>query len=134
MHEKVAIAHQLSRLGVDVCESGFPVASPGDFEAVSIIAKEVGPAMYPGRTQPMVIAGLARAVERDIDTCFEAVKHAPRHRIHTFLATSDIHVSAPPSLLPSSLLLSRFVSPLFWHLTKPLVDSFDPAVATQAAD
>ena len=93
IHEKLAIAHQLSVLGVDVCEAGFPVASLGDFEAVSAIAKEVGPRSH-GREAPMVIAGLARAMQKDIDRCFEAVRHAPRHRIHTFLATSDLHVSA----------------------------------------
>lgn len=93
LQEKVAIAHQLSRLGVDVCEAGFPVASNGDFDAVRRIATEVGPLMYPGREAPMTIAGLARATEKDIDRCYEAVRHAPRHRIHTFLATSDIHVS-----------------------------------------
>ena len=92
MREKVAIAHQLCRLGVDVCEAGFPIASPGDFEAVSIIAKEVGH-ITEGRSQPMTIAGLARATEKDIDRCYEAVRHAPKHRVHTFLATSDIHVS-----------------------------------------
>ena len=94
IHEKVSIAHQLSRLGVDVCEAGFPVASPGDFEAVSVIAREVGAVSHAERRggQPMVIAGLARATEKDIDRCFEAVRHAPRHRIHTFLATSDIHL------------------------------------------
>jgi 2-isopropylmalate synthase len=91
--EKLEIARQLSRLGVDVCEAGFPIASPGDFEAVRRIAKEVGP-LTEGRKsgQPMVIAGLARANELDIDRAFEAVKAAPRHRIHTFLATSDIHL------------------------------------------
>ena len=93
IHEKLAIAHQLSLLGVDVCEAGFPVASPGDFEAVSAIAKEVGPRSH-GRDKPMIIAGLARAMQKDIDRCYDAVRHAPRHRIHTFLATSDLHVSA----------------------------------------
>jgi 2-isopropylmalate synthase len=92
LNEKLAIAAQLCRLGVDVCEAGFPVASPGDFNAVRRIAQEVGPAMYPGRESTMVIAGLARAMEKDIDRCFEAVRPAPRHRIHTFLATSDIHL------------------------------------------
>ena len=94
IHEKISIAHQLSRLGVDVCEAGFPVASQGDFEAVSTIAREVGAVTLPERRggAPMTIAGLARATEKDIDRCFEAVRHAPRHRIHTFLATSDIHL------------------------------------------
>ena len=92
--EKVAIAHQLCRLGVDVCEAGFPVASPGDFEAVRTIAREVGSVVHEGRDKPMVICGLARATEKDIDRCFDAVRHAPLHRVHTFLATSDIHVRA----------------------------------------
>ena len=93
LREKVAIAHQLTALGVDVCEAGFPIASLGDFEAVRTIAREVGSVVGAGRKEPMVIAGLARATEKDIDRCYEAVKDAPRHRIHTFLATSDIHVS-----------------------------------------
>ena len=92
LREKVAIAHQLNRLGVDVCEAGFPIASPGDFEAVRTIARDVGCVVEAGRAAPMVIAGLSRATEKDIDRCFDAVRHAPRHRIHTFLATSDIHL------------------------------------------
>jgi 2-isopropylmalate synthase len=91
--EKLEIARQLSRLGVDICEAGFPIASPGDFEAVRRIAQEVGPLTEGRRTgQPMVIAGLARANQEDIARAYEAVKVAPRHRIHTFLATSDIHL------------------------------------------
>jgi 2-isopropylmalate synthase len=93
VEEKLEIARQLSRLGVDICEAGFPIASPGDFEAVRRIAQEVGPLTEGRRTgQPMVIAGLARANEKDILRAYEAVKPAPRHRIHTFLATSDIHL------------------------------------------
>ncbi|MBW7958489.1 MAG: 2-isopropylmalate synthase [Anaerolineae bacterium] len=93
VEEKLEIARQLSRLGVDICEAGFPIASPGDFEAVRRIAEEVGP-LTEGRKdgQPMVIAGLARANETDISRAYEAVRSAPRHRIHTFLATSDIHL------------------------------------------
>ena len=93
VEEKVEIARQLSRLGVDICEAGFPIASPGDFEAVRRIAEEVGP-LTEGRRggRPMVIAGLARANEPDIRRAHEAVRAAPRHRIHTFLATSDIHL------------------------------------------
>ena len=93
VEEKLEIARQLSRLGVDICEAGFPIASPGDFEAVRRIAKEVGP-VTDGRKsgQPMVIAGLARANRQDIRRAYDAVKVAPRHRIHTFLATSDIHL------------------------------------------
>lgn len=91
--EKLEIARQLSRLGVDICEAGFPIASPGDFEAVRRIAEEVGPLTENRATgEPMVIAGLARANKTDISRAYEAVKIAPRHRIHTFLATSDIHL------------------------------------------
>src|SRR5687767_5422944 len=82
--EKLEIAHQLSRLGVDVIEAGFPAASPGDFEAVRTIAREVhGP----------VIAGLARAHSADIDRAAEAVREAERPRIHTFISTSDTHIT-----------------------------------------
>lgn len=93
VEEKLEIARQLSRLGVDICEAGFPIASPGDFDAVRRIAEEIGP-LVEGRKngQPMVIAGLARANREDISRAYEAVKVAPRHRIHTFLATSDIHL------------------------------------------
>jgi len=92
-NEKVDIAKQLSRLGVDVCEAGFPIASQGDFESVSQVAKTAGH-LTEGRASglPMRIAGLARANEKDIETCYNAVKHAPLHRIHTFLASSDIHL------------------------------------------
>ena len=91
--EKLKIAFQLSTMGVDVCEAGFPIASPGDFEAVSRIAKEIGP-LVEGRPSglPMRICGLSRANEKDIRRCYNAIKHAPLHRIHTFLATSDIHL------------------------------------------
>jgi len=86
VHEKLEIARQLSRLGVDICEAGFPIASPGDFEAVSLIASEIGPLTEGRKTgQPMVIAALARANQKDIHRAYEAVKAAPRHRIHTFL-------------------------------------------------
>ncbi len=81
--EKLEIAHQLARLGVDIIEAGFPIASPGDFEAVQAIARQVeGP----------VIAGLARANAADIDRAWEAVRDAARPRIHTFVSTSDIHI------------------------------------------
>src|SRR4051794_23234250 len=81
--EKLEIAHQLARLNVDIIEAGFPIASPGDFEAVQAIAREVeGP----------IIAGLARANPADVDRAWEAVKDAERPRIHTFVSTSDIHI------------------------------------------
>lgn len=93
VEEKVEIAKQLSRLGVDVCEAGFPVASEADFEAVQRIAREIGP-LTEGRKsgKPMVICGLARSTQKDIQAAYEAVRYAPLHRIHTFLATSDIHL------------------------------------------
>ncbi len=81
--EKLEIAQQLARLGVDVIEAGFPIASPGDFEAVQGIARLVdGP----------VIAGLARAYSADIETAWSALRDAERPRIHTFISTSDIHI------------------------------------------
>ena len=81
--EKLEIAHQLARLGVDIIEAGFPIASPGDFEAVEAIAREVhGP----------IVAGLARANPADVERAWEAVRDAERPRIHTFLSTSDIHI------------------------------------------
>jgi 2-isopropylmalate synthase len=94
VEEKLEIARQLSRLGVDICEAGFPIASPGDFEAVRRIAEEIGPLMEGRKSgEPMVITGLARANRDDIQRAYDAVKVAPRHRIHTFLATSDIHLN-----------------------------------------
>ena len=81
--EKVEIAQQLARLGVDVIEAGFPITSPGDFEAVEAIARGVeGP----------VICGLARTHKADIDAAWGAVKDSQRPRIHTFISTSDIHI------------------------------------------
>ena len=83
VEEKVEIAHQLARLGVDVIEAGFPISSPGDFAAVQRIAREVrGP----------TIAGLARAIPADIDRAWEALRDAPKPRIHTFISASDIHL------------------------------------------
>jgi 2-isopropylmalate synthase len=86
VEEKLAIARQLARLGVDVIEAGFPFASPGDFEAVHRIAQEVGTVDGP------TICGLARATQGDIARAAEAIKPAAKGRIHTFLATSDIHM------------------------------------------
>src|SRR5829696_6208335 len=81
--EKLEIAHQLARLGVDVVEAGFPISSPGDFEAVQAIARDVhGP----------VVCGLARANPQDVDAAWNAVKDSERPRIHTFISTSDIHI------------------------------------------
>jgi len=84
--EKLEIAGLLDEMGVDIIEAGFPIASEGDFAAVSEIAKQ---------TQSAVICGLARANFKDIDRCWEAVKHARRPRIHTFIGTSPLHRAIP---------------------------------------
>jgi 2-isopropylmalate synthase len=84
--EKLEIARQLDKLGVDVIEAGFPAASPDDLAAVQRISREVGTEDGP------IICGLARAVEGDILKCWEGVKDAAKPRIHTFLGTSDIHL------------------------------------------
>ncbi len=81
--EKLRLAHQLDRLGVDVIEAGFPIASDGDFAAVEAIAAVI---------HRPIIAALARACQPDIECAWEALKHAARPRIHVFLATSDIHL------------------------------------------
>lgn len=83
IYEKLEIARQLVKLGVDVIEAGFPIASPGDFQAVKAIADNI---------KGVVVAGLCRAVEKDIDRAWEAVKGAEKPRLHTFIATSDIHM------------------------------------------
>ncbi len=83
VQEKLRLAHQLERLGVDVIEAGFPIASEGDFAAVQVVAATI--------RQP-IIAGLARACSQDIERAWQALKGAARPRIHVFLATSDIHL------------------------------------------
>lgn len=85
MEEKMQVARQLEKLGVDVIEAGFPIASQGDFDAVNMIAREI---------KECTVCGLARAREEDIKRCWEAVKDAERPRIHTFIATSPIHREA----------------------------------------
>jgi 2-isopropylmalate synthase len=82
--EKLVLARKLQQLGVDIIEAGFPIASAGDAEAVRRVATEV---------EGLIIAGLARCVEKDIKVAWEAVRCASRPRIHTFLATSDIHLA-----------------------------------------
>jgi 2-isopropylmalate synthase len=83
VQEKLIIAKQLAKLNVDVIEAGFPIASNGDFEAVRLIAKEV---------KSPVICGLARTTKEDIKRCWDAVKYSKKPRIHTFVATSDVHI------------------------------------------
>ena len=82
VHEKVEIAHQLAKLKVDVIEAGFPISSPAQFDAVKRIAEEVD----------AIIAGLARANEKDVKSAGEALVSAPKKRIHTFSSTSDYHI------------------------------------------
>ncbi|NNK79632.1 MAG: 2-isopropylmalate synthase [Litoreibacter sp.] len=84
--EKLEIANLLDEMGVDIIEAGFPIASEGDFRAVSEISRQ---------TQNAVICGLARANYKDIDRCWEAVQHAKKPRIHTFIGTSPLHRAIP---------------------------------------
>lgn len=84
LQEKLRLAQQLEVLGVDIIEAGFPASSPGDFEAVAAIAANAGAEVQ--------IAGLARCVSRDIELCWDAVKNAKNPRIHTFIATSPLHM------------------------------------------
>jgi 2-isopropylmalate synthase len=92
--EKLEIAEQLARLGVDIIEAGFPIASQGDFEAVEAIAKTVsGP----------TIAGLSRTAFKDVDRAWEAVRHAAKPRIHIFIATSKIHMEKKLRMTPDQV-------------------------------
>ena len=92
--EKLEIAEQLARLGVDILEAGFPVASQGDFEAVEAVARAVrGP----------VIAGLSRTALADVDRAWEALRHAERARIHVFIATSPIHMEKKLRMTPDQV-------------------------------
>src|SRR3990170_461666 len=93
--EKVRIAKVLERMRVDIIEAGFPVASPGDFEAVRAVAEAV---------TDSTVCGLARAVEKDIDRAAEAIKPAKRGRIHTFIATSPIHMQHKLRMTPEQVL------------------------------
>lgn len=95
--EKIAVAKQLAKLGVDCIEAGFPIASTGDFEAVKAVAQSVeGP----------IIAGLARTDEADIKRAWEALKDAQKPRIHTFIATSNIHMKHKLKKTPDEVLKS----------------------------
>ncbi|MDO9155633.1 MAG: 2-isopropylmalate synthase, partial [Sediminibacterium sp.] len=83
--EKLGLALQLEELGVDIIEAGFPVSSPGDFESVTQIAKNIKNA---------TVCGLTRAVQKDIEVAAQALKYAVRPRIHTGIGTSDFHIKA----------------------------------------
>ena len=95
LEEKLEVAMLLDSMGVDVIEAGFPIASNGDFEAVTEIAK---------RVRRATVAGLARAGQKDIDRAGEAVKHAARGRIHTFISTSPVHMKYKLQLEPERVL------------------------------
>lgn len=93
--EKVRIAKALERLKVDIIEAGFPAASPGDFEAVQAVARTI---------KDSTVCGLARALDRDIDQAGEALKDAKRRRIHTFIATSPIHMQLKLRMEPDQVI------------------------------
>lgn len=95
MEEKLQIARQLEKLGVDVIEAGFPITSPGDFQSVSLIAESV---------RNTTIAALARAENKDIERAYDAIKKAANPRIHTFIATSPIHMHYKLKKTPDQVL------------------------------
>ncbi|HNO62258.1 MAG TPA: 2-isopropylmalate synthase, partial [Plasticicumulans sp.] len=93
--EKIRIAKMLERMRVDVIEAGFPMASPGDFESVQAVARAV---------RESTVAGLCRATAADIDRCGEALKDAAQARIHTFIATSPIHMKMKLRMEPDAVI------------------------------
>ncbi|MBI1981510.1 MAG: 2-isopropylmalate synthase [Methylocystis sp.] len=95
LEEKLEVADLLDQLGVDIIEAGFPIASPGDFESVSEVAR---------RVKNAAVAGLARASEKDIDRCAEALREAKRPRIHTFISTSPVHMKYKLQMEPERVL------------------------------
>jgi len=95
LEEKIQIARVFDDLGVDIIEAGFPIASPGDFEAVTAISKIL---------KNSIPCGLARATTKDIDACYEALKTAPRFRIHTFISTSALHMKHKLNMAPEKVL------------------------------
>ena len=95
LEEKLKVAAQLEAMGVDIIEAGFAIASEGDFEAVSEVAKQADKA---------VIASLARAAIGDIDRAWDAVRHAKRPRIHTFIATSPLHMRVKLNKTPEEVI------------------------------
>ena len=95
LEEKLQISRVFDELGVDIIEAGFPIASPGDFEAVTEISKTL---------KKSIPAGLARATKKDIDACHEALKHAKNFRIHTFISTSPLHMKHKLNKSPEEVL------------------------------
>ena len=94
LEEKIQIARVFDELGVDIIEAGFPIASPGDFEAVSEVSKIL---------KNSIPAGLSRHSVKDIDRAYEALKHAPRFRIHTFISTSPLHMKHKLNMSPEDV-------------------------------
>ena len=94
LEEKLKIAAVLEEMGVDIIEAGFPIASNGDFEAVTQVAKLIKKAQ---------VAGLARATRKDIDRAWEALKHAVNPRIHTFISTSPLHMKFKLQMEPDKV-------------------------------
>ncbi len=102
--EKLEVAEALTRLGVDIIEAGFPISSPGDFEAVHAVAETIGKKMREDGSEPPQICGLARAKESDIERCGMAVKPAKSGRIHTFIATSPVHMEKKLKMPPEKVI------------------------------
>ena len=95
LEEKIQISRVFDELGVDVIEAGFPIASPGDFDSVTEVSKIL---------KKSIPCGLARASKKDIDACHEALKHARRFRIHTFISTSPLHMKHKLNKSPEQVL------------------------------
>ena len=122
MQEKLEIARQLENLGVDAIEAGFPISSKGDFEGVKAIAQNI---------RRPVITALARAVRQDIDRAWEAVRYAARPRIHTFIATSDIHMQYKLRMEPEEVLKKAVESVAYAKSLCPEVE-FSPEDASRS--
>ena len=120
--EKLEIAKQLQKLGVDVIEAGFPTASKGDFESVKTIAQNV---------KGVSIAALARAVKGDIDRAWEAIKYAEKPRIHTFLATSDIHMKCKLNMTREEVITNAAAAVKYAKSLCPTVE-FSPEDGTRS--
>lgn len=121
MNEKLKIAMQLSELGVDIIEAGFPAASKGDFEGVRSIAKNISNS---------TIAALARTTKQDIDRAWEAIEYAEQPRVHTFIATSDIHMKYKLKMNPEDVLKKAMEMVAYARGLCPEVE-FSPEDATR---
>ncbi len=122
--EKIEVARQLARLGVDIIEAGFPVSSPGELRAVQAISREI---------RGLVICGLARAIRGDIDAAWEAVKDAERPRLHVFLGASDIHMEHKLKQDPA-ILLEQGVEAVKYAKKYTADIEYSPEDATRARD